>query len=199
MKVGDTEIDLGGEWPRIEMSVIMQEKLGIDVEKETAESLLEFAKKNCSDMQIVGGETKGQLIFMIFDHSIPKTLIEPTWIIDYPEDVSPLSKSHRSKPGWVERFEGYIGGKEIADGWSELTDPKIQRERFTNDIKVARKDKSEAQQIDEDFLTAMEYGMPPLGGIGIGIDRLVMFYTNTWAIKEVVVFPTLRPEKPSEV
>ena len=199
VKVGEDEIDLGGKWPRIEMSKIMQEKLGIDVEKETEESLLESAKKNCPDMQLVGGETKGQLIFAIFDHLIPRILKEPTWIIDYPEEISPLSKTHRSKKGWVERFEGYIGGKEIADGWSELTDPAIQRERFANDVKAARKDKSEAQQVDEDFLTAMEYGMPPLGGIGIGIDRLVMFFTNTWAIKEVVVFPTLRPhEKTSD-
>lgn len=195
VNVDEKEIDLGGKWPRIEMTQIMKEKLGLDVEEETLESLLEYAKKNCPDMQLVGGETKGQVIFMIFDHLIPKTLIEPTWIIDYPEDISPLSKAHRTKPGWVERFEGYIGGKEIADGWSELTDAKIQRERFEGDAKAVRKDKSEAQQVDEDFLTAMEYGMPPLGGIGIGIDRLVMFFTNTWAIKEVVVFPTLRPEK----
>lgn len=98
----------------------------------------------------------------------------------------------------VERFEGYVGGKEILDGWSELTDPAVQRERFTNDTKAARKDRTEAQQVDEDFLAAMEYGMPPLGGIGIGIDRLTMFFTNTWAIKEVVVFPTLRPERESK-
>jgi len=122
-------------------------------------------------------------------------LIEPIWIIDYPEDVSPLSKNHRSKPGWVERFEGYIGGKEICDGWSELTDPIIQRQRFENDQKASRKDKSEAQQVDEDFLTSMEFGMPPMGGIGIGIERLVMFFTNTWAIREVMLFPTLKIEK----
>lgn len=196
VKVDEKEVDLGGKWPRIEMTEIMKEKLGLEVENESVDSLLEYAKKNCSGIKLVGGETKGQLIFAIFDHLIPKTLIEPTWIIDYPEDISPLSKAHRSKQGWVERFEGYIGGKEIADGWSELTDPKIQRDRFANDTKAVRYDKEEIQQTDEDFLTAMEYGMPPLGGIGIGIDRLVMFFTNTWAIKEVVVFPTLRPEKP---
>lgn len=198
LNVDDTEIDLGGKWPRIEMTEIMKQKLDLDVEKETKESLSDYAKKHCPETHLVGGETKGQLIFMIFEHLIPKTLTEPTWIIDYPEDVSPLSKAHKSKTGWVERFEGYIGGKEIADGWSELTDPAIQRERFTNDERAARRDKTEAQHVDEDFLTAMEYGMPPVGGIGIGIDRLVMFFTNTWAIKEVVVFPTLRPEKPKE-
>ena len=195
LEVENKKIDIGKKWPRIEMSVIMKEKLGLDVEKETAESLISYAKKNCSGMQLVGGETKGQLIFAIFEHKIPQLLINPTWIIDYPEDVSPLSKPHRSKPGWVERFEGYVGGKEICDGWSELTDPQIQRQRFIKDIKAARKDKEEAQPLDENFLTAMEYGMPPLGGIGIGIDRLVMFFTNTWAVKEIVLFPILRGGK----
>ena len=194
LEVEDKKIDIGRKWPRIEMSVIIKNKLGLDVEKETAESLKTYAKKNCAGMQMLGGETKGQLIFAIFEHEIPQLLINPTWIIDYPQDVSPLSKPHRSKPGWVERFEGYIGGKEICDGWSELTDPQVQRQRFIQDIKIARKDKEETQPLDEDFLIAMEYGMPPLGGIGIGIDRLVMFFTNKWAIKEIVLFPNLRSE-----
>ena len=198
LEVDSHKVDIGKKWPRIEMSAIMKEKLGLNVEKETAESLLEYAEKNIPDMQLVGGETKGQLIFAIFEHLIPKTLIDPTFIIDYPEDVSPLSKTHRAKPGWVERFEGYVGGKEIFDGWSELTDPVIQRDRFTKDTNAARVNREEAQHVDEDFLTAMEYGMPPLGGIGIGIDRLTMFFTNTWAIKEVVIFPTLKPERPKK-
>ena len=195
LQIDDKKIDIGKEWPRIEMSVVLKEKLGLDIEKETVESLADYVKKNCSDMQLVGGETRGQLVFAIFEHKIPKLLIEPTWIIDYPEDVSPLSKPHRSKKGWVERFEGYIGGKEICDGWSELTDPKVQRERLANDTKIARKDKEEAQHVDEDFLEAMEYGMPPLGGIGIGIDRLVEFFTDTWVIKDVILFPMIRSEK----
>lgn len=194
LQIDDKKIDIGHEWPRIEMTEILKDKVGLDVEKETAESLLAFIKKNYPSIQLVGGETKGQLIFAIFEHTIPKLLNEPTWIIDYPEDVSPLSKAHRTKPGWVERFEGYVGGKEICDGWSELNDPQIQRERLTRDSKASRVDKEEAQHVDEDFLTAMEYGMPPLGGIGIGIDRLTMFFTNTWVIKEVLMFPTLRAE-----
>ncbi|MBI2442911.1 MAG: lysine--tRNA ligase [Candidatus Levybacteria bacterium] len=197
IQIDEKKIDIGKKWPRIEMQLILKKKLGLDVDKETRESLLKYAKKHLPDMQILGGETKGQLIFNIFDHTIPKTLIAPTWIIDYPEDISPLAKTHRSKPGWVERFEGYIGGKEVADGWSELTDPVIQRARFTADTNAERKDKEEAQHVDEDFLMAMEHGMPPLGGIGIGIDRLTMFFTNRWAIKEVVLFPTLKVEKPA--
>lgn len=192
LMVDNKKIDIGKKWPRVEMSAILKEKLRLDVEKETAESLLSYIKKNCKDMQVVGGETKGQLIFAIFEHKIPKLLEEPTWIIDYPQDVSPLSKPHREKTGWVERFEGYVGGKEICDGWSELTDPQIQRERFVKDSEVARKDKEEAQHVDEDFLTAMEYGMPPLGGIGIGIDRLAEFFTDTWIIKDVILFPMVR-------
>jgi len=190
VQVGDKAIELSGKWPRIEMTEIIKQKLKLDLEKETAESLMAYCRKE--QIETLGGETKGQLIFSIFEHKIPQLLIEPTWIIDYPEDVSPLSKGHRSKKGWVERFEGYVGGREIFDGWSELTDPQIQRERFTKDISMARKDKAEAQQVDEDFLTAMEYGMPPVGGIGIGIDRLTMFFTNNWAIKETILFPTLR-------
>ena len=197
IEVEDKKIDIGKKWPRIEMTKIIKEKLKIDVEKEDEKSLVVLIKKYAKDAQLVGGETKGQLIFMLFEHTIPQLLDQPTWIIDYPSDVSPLSKEKEDKPGWVERFEGYVGGKEICDGWSELTDPDIQRKRFLADTKAARKNKEEAQHLDEDFIEALEYGMPPLGGIGIGIDRLVMFYTNTWAIKEVVIFPTLKKEEKS--
>lgn len=193
LRVGDKTIDISQSWPRISMCEIIKDKLKLNVEKETRESLVQYCKKH--EIEILGGETKGQLIFTIFDHKVTDALISPTWIIDYPRDVSPLSKGHTDNPDWVERFEGYIGGKEICDGWSELNDPKIQRERFEQDTKVVRKDKEEAQQVDEDFLEAMEYGMPPIGGIGIGIDRLTMFFTNTWSIKEVIIYPTMRPLK----
>jgi lysyl-tRNA synthetase class 2 len=190
IQVGEKTIDLSGKWPRIEMTKILKQKLNLDVNNLTEKELANYCKKE--KIETLGGESKGQLIFQIFEHKIPPLLIDPVWIIDYPEDVSPLCKNHPTKKGWVERFEGYIGGKEICDGWSELTDPVIQRQRWQNDLKVVRKDREEAQQIDEDFLTAMEYGMPPIGGIGIGIDRLTMFFTNTWAIKETILFPTLR-------
>ncbi len=190
MKIDDKEIDLSGKWPRVTMADIMKKELGLDVETTSIDELLGYCKEH--KIEMIGGETKGQIIFAIFEHTIPEKLIEPIWIIDYPEDVSPLSKNHRSKPGWVERFEGYIAGKEICDGWSELTDPIIQRQRFENDQKASRKDKAEAQQVDEDFITSMEFGMPPMGGIGIGIERLTMFFTNTWAIREVMLFPTLK-------
>jgi len=193
LPVDQTQVEIGHSWPRIEMSELIRQQLGIDCSQTSVKDLTTYCHDN--NIELVGGETLGQLIFEVFDKKIAKTLIEPTWVIDYPQDVSPLSKPHRSKPGWTERFEGYIGGREICDGWSELTDPTVQRQRWEFDLKAARKDKTEAQQLDEDFLEAMEFGMPPLGGIGIGIDRLTMFFTNTWSIKEVILFPTLRPEK----
>lgn len=192
LKVDEKTIDIGKKWPRMKMVDAIKDYLKLDVEKLDKEELEKKAKS--TGAEIVGGETVGQLIFAIFEHSIPEKLIEPTWIVDYPKDVSPLSKQKADEPNWVERFEGYIGGKEICDGWSELTDPIEQRARFEADTKAARKDKEEAQRVDEDFLEAMEYGMPPIGGIGIGIDRLTMFFTNTWSIKEVILFPLMRPE-----
>jgi len=193
LKVGEKVIDISQNWPRVKMVDVIKEKIGLDLEKETEKSLVEYCKEN--KIELVGGENKGQLIFIIFEHKVTDLLIEPTWVIDYPKEVSPLSKDKEGEPGWVERFEGYVGGKEICDGWSELTNSLEQRKRFVSDVKAIRKDKEEAQQVDEDFLEAMEYGMPPLGGIGIGIDRLTMFFTNTWSIKEVILFPTMRPLK----
>lgn len=191
MQVGEYSIDIGKEWPRVKMVDLIKDRLNLDIAKETQKSLASYCKKN--EIEILGGETKGQLIFTIFDKKISGTLIQPTWVIDYPKDVSPLSKDKAGEEGFVERFEGYIGGKEICDGWSELTDPAEQRKRFETDTKIARSDKEEAQHVDEDFLEAMEYGMPPIGGIGIGIDRLTMFFTNTWSIKEVTIYPIMRP------
>jgi lysyl-tRNA synthetase class 2 len=189
--VGETEVDLGGHWPRITMTEAIKEHLGLEVEKESAASLFDFCRKHA--LETLAQESKGQLIFKIFEHLVTDHLAGPVWIVDYPEEVSPLAKAHRSKPGWVERFEGYIGGKEICDGWSELTDPQEQRKRFIMDTAAAREDREEAQHVDEDFLEAMEYGMPPTGGIGIGIDRLTMFFTNTWSIKEVILYPLMKP------
>jgi len=193
IEVGDKKVDIGIAWPRVEMVKVIADKLGFDVEKESQENLSKYLKEH--NVEPLGQETKGQLIYLIFEHLVTEKLIEPIWVIDYPKDVSPLSKAHPEKVGWVERFEGYIGGREICDGWGELTDPIEQRERFESDVAATRRDKDEAQQVDEDFIEAMEYGSPPLGGIGIGIDRLTMFFTNTWSIKEVILFPTLRPEK----
>ncbi|HET9947084.1 MAG TPA: lysine--tRNA ligase, partial [Patescibacteria group bacterium] len=137
LQVGDQKIDIGNKWPRITMIDIMKEKLNLDVEKESQESLLSYLKEKCPGVQVVGSETKGQLIFIIFDHLIPKQLKEPTWIIDYPQDISPFARPHREKEGWVERYEGYIGGKEIIDGWTEITDSTVQRKAWEKDTDAA--------------------------------------------------------------
>jgi len=192
MQVDAATVEIGSSWPRIPMTDLIAKHLSINVQDLSQKELVDYCRKNA--VEVLGGETSGQLIFDIFDKKVAKDLIEPTWVIDYPGDVSPLSKPHRTKPGFVERFEGYIGGREICDGWSELTDPAVQRARWEFDTQAVRRDKAEAQSVDEDFLEAMEYGLPPLGGIGIGMDRLTMFFTNTWSIKEVILFPTLRPE-----
>jgi len=193
LEVGNQKINIGRVWPRIKMVDIISEKLGLNVNEKTDKGLADYCREN--SIELIGGETKGQLIFLIFEHKVTDMLTKPTWIIDYPKDVSPLSKDGEAGEGLVERFEGYIGGKEICDGWSEINDPVVQRSRFESDVKISRRDREEAQQVDEDFIESLEYGMPPLGGIGVGIDRLTMFFTNTWSIKEVILFPTLRPEK----
>lgn len=191
IQVGDKKIDISKPWDRIKMTDLIRERLDLDVFTKDQKELEDIVREN--KLELIGGESWGQLVFKLFDDLISHTLIDPVWVIDYPKDVSPLSKNHPETQGFVQRFEGYIGGKEICDGWSELTDPIEQRERFESDVAMSRGDKSEAQQVDEDFLEAMEYGMPPIGGIGIGMDRLTMFFTNTWMIKEVILFPTLKP------
>ena len=141
----------------------------------------------------------GKLIDERFCEKVEANLIQPTFIIDYPVEMSPLTKKHRSKPGLVERFELFVNGKEIANAYSELNDPIDQRERFEEQVKLAERGDDEAMAIDEDFLRSLEYGMPPTAGIGIGIDRLTMLMTNQVSIQEVLFFPQMRPEKKSEM
>lgn len=191
MQVGEQKIDLSGRWPRITMHDALLKFEKVDVDKlNDAQLQAELDKR---DLKFIGAFSRGKAIFSLFDKTVPAKLINPTWIIDYPKEVSPLSKQHRNNPELVERFECYIGSKEICDGWSEVTDGLEQRRRFETEQQHMRDGDEEAQPLDEEFLEAMEYGMPPLGGIGIGIDRLVMFLTNTWAIREVIAFPTLKP------
>jgi lysyl-tRNA synthetase class 2 len=137
----------------------------------------------------------GKLIDEIFGNACEHHYIQPTFIIDYPVEMSPLTKKHRSKPGLVERFELMINGKEVANAYSELNDPIDQRERFEEQVRLMERGDVEAMYIDHDFLRALEYGMPPTSGIGIGIDRLCMLLTNQPSIQDVLFFPQMRPEK----
>lgn len=194
VQVEDLAVSLGGRWPRITMKQAVADYLDLDFEQTSDAELNTKLSEN--DLELLGEFTRGKALFAIFDKLVAHQLIQPTWIIDYPRDVSPLAKQHRLDPSLAERFELYVGGREIADGWSEITDPIDQRSVFEGEQTRMRAGDAEAHPLDEDFLEAMEYGMPPLGGIGIGIDRLVMFLTNTWSIREVIAFPTLRPIKP---
>lgn len=187
-------IDISGKWRRITVDEALMEYAGIDWSNITDEEITSLLKK--SDIKVTGERSRDKALFAIYDHFVTPKLIEPTWVIDYPRSVSPLSKEHRTKEGRVERFEGYVGGKEICDGWSEINSGLEQRARFLQEQRNMKMGDAEAQPLDEDFIQTLEYGMPPLGGIGIGIDRLVMLITNTWMIREVIPFPLMRPESP---
>ncbi|MGA1601492.1 MAG: lysine--tRNA ligase [Prochlorothrix sp.] len=194
-----TEIDLTTPWKRITMADAVKEATGVDFSQFGVEvSDLEAAKAAAT---AAGIETiddcpsVGQILNEAFEQKVETTLIQPTFIIDYPVEISPLAKPHRSQPGLVERFELFIVGRETANSFSELTDPVDQRQRL--ELQSAKKEAGdlEAHGVDEDFLMALEYGMPPTGGLGIGIDRLVMLLTDSPSIRDVIAFPLLRPEK----
>ncbi len=194
LQVYDQEIDLGGQWERITMIEALSKYAQIEFNDLSDEQIQTKMRQN--NIELIGEFTRGKAMFSLFDKLVTGHLIAPTWIKDYPRDVSPLAKKHRNNDKLAERFECYIGGKELADGWSEITDSIDQRNIFAGEQTRMRAGDAEAHPMDEDYLEAMEYGMPPLGGIGMGIDRLVMFLTNTWSIKEVIAFPTLRPIRP---
>lgn len=185
------EIDIGNKWPRRTVDEMLKEHLDIEWDKVTDEEIKEL--QDNYKVKIKGTWSKNKALFEIYDSVITPKLVDPIWVIDYPIEVSPLSKRHRNKDGRAERFEGYIGGIEVFDGWSEIVSGLEQRERFQNEQSNMREGDDESMPLDEDFIETLEYGCPPLGGIGFGIDRLVMFLTNTWAIKQVVAFPILKP------
>ena len=157
------------------------------------EELLKLAKT--TGVEISANESRAGLIDEIFSQTVEPELIQPTFVVDYPLILSPLAKKHRSKQGLVERFEGYVAGKEICNAFSELNDPIDQRQRFEEQSKMREEGDEEAHQVDEDFLRAMEYGMPPMAGLGVGIDRLVMLLTDQSSIRDVIFFPQMKPEK----
>ena len=177
---------------RLPILEAIQEKTGFDCNGKTEEEIREFCKQKGMDVDETMG--KGKLIDELFGEFCEGTFIQPTFITDYPVEMSPLTKMHRSKPGLTERFELMVNGKELANAYSELNDPIDQEERFIDQMKLADKGDDEAMVIDHDFLRALQYGMPPTSGIGIGIDRLVMLMTGTAYIQEVLLFPQMKPE-----
>jgi len=190
--VGDHEIDFKRPWKRLTMFEAIEEYTGIDISKMDEAELRETAKN--LDVPIDETMGKGKLIDEIFGEKCEGNLIQPVFITDYPVEMSPLAKKHRSKEGLVERFEAIANGKEICNAFSELNDPIDQRQRFEAQLELGKRGDDEAMTLDEDFLRAIEYGMPPTAGLGIGIDRLAMVMTNSLSIQDVLFFPQMKPE-----
>ena len=192
VQVGETIINFKAPFRRVSIFEAIQEHTGIDVSQMEEDELRAVCKK--LHIEVDNSMGKGKLIDELFGEKAEKHYIQPTFITDYPVEMSPLTKKHRSKPGLVERFELMVNGKEVANAYTELNDPIDQRERFEEQTRLMERGDDEAMFIDHDFLRAMEYGMPPMSGIGFGIDRLAMLFTNQASIQEVLFFPQMRPE-----
>jgi lysyl-tRNA synthetase, class II len=193
VQVGENFIDFKTPYPRITMAGAIKEHTGYDILGKNEDGLREICRNLGIETDTSMG--KGKLIDEIFGEKCEQFYIQPTFIIDYPVEMSPLTKRHRENPELTERFELMVNGKEIANAYSELNDPVEQRERFEEQVKLLEKGDDEAMFIDHDFLRALEYGMPPTSGMGMGIDRLTMFMTNSPSIQDVLFFPQMKPEK----
>ena len=190
---GEHTVNFKAPYARVTMTDSIKHFTGFDISGKTEKELYEAAKGMSIDVDETMG--KGKLIDEIFGEKCEGNYIQPTFITDYPKEMSPLCKEHRDNPELTERFELMVCGKEIANAYSELNDPIDQRERFEAQLKLADRGDDEAMFIDQDFLRALEYGMPPTSGLGIGMDRLIMFLTNNQSIQEVLFFPQMKPEK----
>jgi lysyl-tRNA synthetase class 2 len=196
-KLGENELNFAGPFARLSILEAIEKYTGINLGELTEEKTRAYCRQ--WGMEIDDTMGKAKLIDEIFGEKVEANLIQPTFIIDYPVEMSPLTKKHRSKPGLVERFELFVNGKEVANAYSELNDPIDQRERFEEQARLAERGDDEAMAMDEDFIRSLEYGMPPTAGIGIGIDRLTMMLTDNVSIQEVLFFPQMRPEKKQEL
>jgi len=197
VKLGDKEIDFKRPFRRVTMVDAIKEHTGYDITGKSEDELRQI----CKELEIETDPSmgKGKLIDEIFGEKCEHSYVQPTFIIDYPVEMSPLTKKHRLEKGLTERFELFVNGKELANAYSELNDPIDQRERFEEQLKLSEKGDDEAMFIDQDFLRALEYGMPPNSGMGIGIDRLTMFMTDNASIQDVLLFPQMKPEKKAEI
>ena len=195
LSVGDRELDVAKPWRRATMTELIEESIEVSVTLETpVEELREIASQH--EVPIKDSYGPGKLILEIFEKTTESSLWDPVYVTDYPIEVSPLAREHRSNPGMTERFEAIVAGRELCNGFSELVDPEQQRIRFENQAAQNAEGDDEAMLVDEDYLRALEYGLPPTGGVGIGMDRLAMLLTGATSIRDVVLFPTLRPEQP---
>ncbi len=188
-----TEIDLGKKWKRITMIDSIKEACGVDFnEINTDEEAIKLAKDRNIEIP-KGKETRGNIISLFFDEYVEKTLVQPTFVYDYPIEISPLAKKKQEDPRLTQRFEAFICGREYGNAFSELNDPIDQYERFKEEIQARENGDEEAGMMDEDFINALEIGLPPTGGLGIGIDRLIMLLTDSASIRDVLLFPTMKP------
>ena len=192
VKIGEHEVDFKAPYPRVTMYEAIKTHTGYDISGKNEDEI----RRICDNLGIETTESmgKGKMIDAIFGEKCEHHYVQPTFIIDYPIEMSPLTKKHRSNPDLTERFELMVYGKELANAYSELNDPVDQRERFEEQLRLSEKGDDEAMYIDQDFLHALEYGMPPTSGMGIGIDRLTMFMTNNLSIQDVLFFPQMKPE-----
>ncbi len=190
---GERSFDLSEPWKRLSFVDTLSEKLGKDVLAMSRDDLAAA----CRSRQIEpdAEDSAGILLGALFDALVEPDITDPTFVVDYPKEISPLAKEKKDRPGVVERFEPYLFGMEIGNAFSELNDPREQRRRFEAQALLRGREREEAQQVDEDFLIALEYGMPPTGGLGLGIDRLAMVFTDQVSIRDVLLFPQLRPER----
>jgi lysyl-tRNA synthetase class 2 len=192
------EIDMGGDWTRVPFFEAIEDATGFDLYQQDAEQVYDVAAHELGLDEVDPDMDLGALLDEVFSETVEPELVQPTFITDYPIELSPLAKKHREKEGLVERFELVVAGREIANAFSELNDPQDQRERFEAQARqrATEVDGVEAEElIDEDYLRALEYGMPPAAGLGIGIDRLTMLLTGQDSIRDVILFPLLRPEQ----
>ncbi|MCD4725069.1 MAG: lysine--tRNA ligase, partial [Bacteroidales bacterium] len=193
VNVGENIIDFKRPWKRVSMHEVIKEFTGIDISDMDEAALRATAQK--LGVEVDPSMGKGKLIDEIFGERCEPNLIQPTFITDYPIEMSPLAKKHRNKEGLVERFEAICNGKELCNAFSELNDPIDQRNRFEEQLELGKRGDTESMVLDEDFLKALEYGMPPTAGLGIGIDRLAMIMTDSASIQDVLFFPQMRPEQ----
>jgi lysyl-tRNA synthetase class 2 len=192
VRMGDREIDFSPPWTRLTMNEAIRIHTGEDIAGLDDAALASFARR-CG-LEVAPGSGRGKIIDDLFSETVEPKLIQPTFILDYPVEMSPLAKRHREHDGLVERFEAICNGQEICNAFSELNDPLDQRARFEEQMRHRARGEEEVQPLDEDFLRALEYGMPPTAGLGIGIDRLTMLLTGQDSIRDVIFFPQMRPE-----
>ncbi len=188
------EIDLFKPFNRMTMTQAVKKYTGLDFGDFIGDKDKALSEATNMGLDIQGKDTWGDILNLVFEEKVEENLIDPTFIYDYPVEVSPLTKRKKDVPELVERFELFITKRELANAYSELNDPIDQRERFNHQMKLRDNGNDEANMIDEDFITALEYGMAPTGGLGIGIDRLVMLLTDSSSIRDVIIFPTMKPK-----